>query len=506
MNNVKIIIQFIIIVFALSLILNKESKATGDPYLTVNQQYKISELNRMIFNELNKGKIVMLGDAYHGHGFFMYKVSKFLNYWLDQLEDKTNSDVPTKLVLFLEENNEVVNEINKFIETGDISTFLKFYIDYDSQVASNIFTIDYCIFVHQLRQIKQHINQKLNPDIDLKIIGAEPKAPYDINQLTKMPTEEYFRKKAHYFAYKRDLLITQNIQKFLNDNTDFKSIIFYGGAHLIREKVNKKQILNDPNIKEDMYGYFLAHYLDSLYTRNNVCVFYERPIFNFKYENIFKPPTDPGKPDYYISEKTYPNHSLTMSFARSKTYLQALHDVLSKYKDKKPDAEKMIYRNLALKFANAIMHTYLYENIENTQEIRKMAEEILSKAPELLDKYEIVQSLKRCDDGLAMNIMHNSYDNELVNMLSNIPAFQIDVRNNNSLENGHLSLSIKQKIKNLKEDISIYLAIHTLFIADQDESQQIIEYLDEKLGLGYNTKIDWFNWWQNKYLINCAFG
>ena len=180
--NKKIIFLFFIVLFVLLPVSKVKLKPIHVLSSANNQQYKISELNNLILNELGRCKIVMLGDAYHGHGFFMYKVSGFLNYWLDQLEDKTNSKVPAKLVLFLEEKNDVVNEINKFIATGDISAFLKFYIEYDSQVRSNIFTIDYCIFMHQLRQIKQRIDQKLKQGTDLKIVGAEPEAPYDINQ------------------------------------------------------------------------------------------------------------------------------------------------------------------------------------------------------------------------------------------------------------------------------------------------------------------------------------
>ena len=317
-----------------------------------------------------------------------------------------------------------------------------------------------------------------------------------------MPVEEFFKKKAQYFAYKRDSLITLNIQKFLNENPGYKSIVFYGGAHLIREKVNKTQILNDPNIKEDMYGYFLAYYLDSLYSRDKVCVFYERPIFDFNFENIFKPPAEPGKPDYYVSEKTFPDHSLTMSFARSKTYLEALHEVMLKYKDKKSDAEQMIYRNLALKFTNIVMHTYLHEKIKKTDNIRKTIEGVLVKSSALTGNYDVIQSLKRCDEGLTTNILQENYYNELVNMLSNIPAFQIDIRSNEALKDGNLSSTIIEKIKNLKEDISIYLAIHTLFIADKNESEQVLEFLAKNLKSDYKNKMEWFNWWQSKYRNN----
>jgi hypothetical protein len=53
-----------------------------------------------------------------------------------------------------------------------------------------------------------------------------------------------------------------------------------------------------------------------------------------------------------------------------------------------------------------------------------------------------------------------------------------------------LSPDTRRKIRNLRNDISIYLAIHTLFIAEQNESEQILRYLSGKLKLKYGTKIE----------------
>jgi hypothetical protein len=502
MNTFKITLLFVIFIFILPLFLNNGLNASNNPQINNNQQFRITELNRLILDQLTKCKIVMLDDAYHGHGFFMFKVSKFLNYWIDQLENQHNARLPNKLVLFLEENEKAVGGINRFLDTGDVSNFLKFYIEYDSEVMSNIFSIDFCIFLHELLHINQRLNQGANPTAELKIVGVE-RPPFDMNQAVNMSREEFLCRKARYFAYERDRLISQNIQSFLNANPGFKGIVFYGGAHLIREKMNKKHYLNMPAIKDDMYSYFLAHYLDSLYTRNKVCVFYERPIFNFEYQNILKLPAVAEKPDYFVSSKPYPNSPLTMSFARSKTYLKALYEVLLKYQDKESEAEKRMYQNLALKFTQAIMHIYLYETIENRKELRKTAEEVLNKASELLETYNVVESLQMCDEGLTNNIMNDDrYETEVVNMLSNIPSFQILPGSENAFEKGHISPAVQEKIESLHDDISTYLAIHTLFIAEPDEEQEILDYLKDKLHLEYSTKENWFRWWQSKYLSN----
>ncbi|MCU0645939.1 MAG: hypothetical protein MUC94_16975, partial [bacterium] len=313
--------------------------------------------------------------------------------------------------------------------------------------------------------------------------------------------ESFFKKKQMYFAFERDPLIAKNIQIFLDDHPDFKAIIFYGGMHLLREKVNKNHYINNPIIKDNLYSFCLAHYLDSLYTRNKVRVFCERPIFDFQYENILKIPTATEAPDYYVSMKPYPNHALPMLFARSKTYLSALHEVVSKYKANQSEAEIRMYQNLVLKLTNAICHTYLSEKIEHQKDLRSLAEAVLEKSAALLNEYDTVESLNRIEAGLSLNIMpDDSYYQELVKMLSNIPSLQIDYQGTNAIEKGQLTPDLKQKIANLKGDISTYLAIHNLFIADQKECELIISYLKAKLNLNYQTRMEWFEWWQGKYL------
>ena len=127
--------------------------------------------------------------------------------------------------------------------------------------------------------------------------------------------------------------------------------------------------------------------------------------------------------------------------------------IVVEYKDKNSEAERRIYRNLALKFTNAIMHTYLNENIENTKGLREIAEEVLGESKDLLNRYDVIESLRRCDEGLTIDIMPNDfYNKELVKMLSNIPSFQIDLKGTNVLENGQLSPDIGRRIKDLKDD------------------------------------------------------
>ena len=241
------------------------------------KKYSISSLDSLLLLKARDCQIVMLSDSYHGHGYFMYKLTNFLNHWVNALTiNMSDQTIPHKIVLFLENNPKVQEQINKFIDTGDISTFLNYYIDYDNEAHSNVFTVDYMIYLYKLRKIKLHIeelkDEKSEYLPDFKIMGAEDYSPYTFEDIINMGQKEFRKRRLLWYAFERDKLSSHNVYTFIKDNPDYKAIVFYGGTHLYRNKLPKnfdKGLIND-----DMFSFYMAHYLDSLFTRKNISVFF----------------------------------------------------------------------------------------------------------------------------------------------------------------------------------------------------------------------------------------
>ena len=466
----------------------------------IQTEYSIKELNPFILKELNRRKIVMLSDSYHGHGFFLTKVTRFLNYWLDQTAEQKQTEIPQKLVLFLEGTDENIGSVNAFIDTGDLDSFFRYYIVYDSHAKSNLFTLDFCLFLHRLRNLKERIgqiNRTHDLNLELEVAGAESDPPYTLNDMVHLSRNDFLEKKLNYFVYERDRLCSLKIQDYLDTHPGAKAIVFYGSLHMIREKVDKNQ--EKRIVKKEMPGYYLAHYLDSLYARENICVFYNNPVFNFEYEKIIELKGNDLQPDYVVLIKPYPNHPLSFLFGRSRTYLAALHTLLSQYRDKNSAEGQLIFRNLALQWGEIMMHTCQSRRIQPSGDIKQLAENLIENADTLLQTYDVSEVLDHCED-LTNRFMPNDYfDSELVKMLSNIPSMEIDFMGSGVIENGQLSRETAEKVRNHKEDISVYLAIHQLSVADENECKIIMAYLNSKLNLGFQTREEWVDWWQNRY-------
>lgn len=125
-----LIITFIFIQYCLGRDLNIKENQKAENL----KKHSISSLNSLLLLKTRDCQIVMLSDSYHGHGYFMYKLTDFLNYWVNTLTmNMSDQRIPHQIVLFLENNPKVQEQINQFIDTGDISTFLHYYIDYDNR-------------------------------------------------------------------------------------------------------------------------------------------------------------------------------------------------------------------------------------------------------------------------------------------------------------------------------------------------------------------------------------
>ena len=517
MKKIKKFVISILLLIIITGCFAKDDDNENQPKQNVINQYSITSLDSLIFKRINKCKIVMIGDAGHGNGYFMSILTNFLSQWVDSLSSRSNHrSIPLKIALFLEDHSEVQNYINSFIETGNIISFLTHYIDYDHKASSNVFTADYFIFINELRNIKTRIDKlnkrKPNHTIDLKIVGAESNPPYTFHDIINMKPEEFKRKRLLWYAFERDKKSSKNIDQFLVQNPDYKGIVFYGGAHLKREKSPKN--FDKELIKDDLSSYYLAHYLDSLFTRDKIST------FNF----VLTPNMDNGyiqeialtktSPDFIIYSKPIPLFRLTLSFVKSKTYFKSLYDVLLTYSKGQSKEDLLLAKSAAYQLNNQLMRTYIYQDqnvLGNIDFLFKNAKidfkhnltMFLDICNKLIDQYDVIKSLEEVHKTLTFNHYPDSvrYNSELRQMLVNISSMNIKFNPQTIFTGSELSLNSdeRQEILEFKDDISNYLAIHWLFLSTPAEKNTLIEYLKKKNHVDLNTEREWMGWWYKNY-------
>lgn len=296
------------------------------------------------------------------------------------------------------------------------------------------------IYLYKLRKIKLRIEElkKEKPEylVDFKIMGAEDYPHYTFEDIVNMGHQEFRKKRLLWYAFERDKLSSHNIYKFIKDNPDYKAIIFYGGPHLYRNKLPKnfeKDLIND-----DMYSFYMAHYLDSLFTRKKVSVFLMQPQLNNEKEFIEECEMRSDTPDFVMYCKPKPFYPLTFSFVKTKTYLKSLYDVLLKHSNIQTKSESILARSLAFRLNNALMRTYIYHEknvlhkidsllLNQRGDLKGILPEFIKIANELLINYDVIKSLDKASETITFNHFPDSlyYNRQLCQILTNIPSLNI---------------------------------------------------------------------------------
>ena len=242
----------------------------------------VSKIDSLILEELKTKKIVMLGDYMHAHEAPYRTLLNSLNYWLEKVNNNTDA-VPTKIILFLETPPQLFEKIDLFFTTGDLIPCLNLWIDAAYSWNDRQFMVDIFEFYFELKNIlntieKINLNRE-NDKIELLIKPAESDPPYDHHLRLAKDNTDFMEEVFLIFARERDKNSANNIKRILNENKKFKAIVFIGNAHLMRNKINKRELMKGRlNFKNNQpeYGYFLAHYLDRIYGRSKVSTFYIR--------------------------------------------------------------------------------------------------------------------------------------------------------------------------------------------------------------------------------------
>ena len=305
----------------------------------VQASFPIESLDSLLFHQLQTRRIVMFGDGGHGVGYYMRTMTTLLSAWTDSLaRDTYNQSIPSKICLIVEKDSVQQLLLENYIACGNTDEVLSSLFQDHILRYSNSFSLEYLEYLSCLREVRERIAllQRRYPSrgIEFQIMGAEPWPPFSDQERRTMSREEFTKRSFLWAAHQRDKLISLTIDRFLRDHPDFKALVFYGSAHLRRDEADKAKAFGSP--EPELKGYFLAHFLDSLYGRQQVTVFRSpvpdgvpRPTGLFRsvialYEKI-------DAPDFVFDPDPASTTFFPILFCPTQRTLKILEQTLSEY-------------------------------------------------------------------------------------------------------------------------------------------------------------------------------
>ena len=486
----------------------------------------IDLLNNFVFESLKSKRIIMLGDGIHGHGYFKGIVSGILNSWIDSLEKNPNSQtIPHKLFLFLETDSVKQLLFNEVIDYGNFDNYLTEQIDEVTKFGGwDRFSVDNFEFLFELRDIRKRIdelNKKTNKDICLTIKGVEdPPSFINFSTMYQMGVEKYRKELFLWFAKERDKIISKNIIRNLDNNRDYKAIVFYGSAHLIRKYIDKSHWAFS-TIQEPIYEYFLAHYLDEYFGRAQVDVYCTVKVHGEATDIIQKYEKDNDYEDYYVKCNVLPDFPFPLYIISNKKILNSLINLTDKYIEGGKEEDYLLFVNFSRLFFNHVKRSHLYfedyvkDKIDSLatyplqftrNDIKFIYKTTRRISKELVDKFDIVKNIEEMDKWI---MMIDKFDDKLrylemlkriiYNLPREIPEETFYSNFDSFYHPDLLSQFEIDQIKNRINELKIYYAISSMWVNTKEENENIIKYLKRATDLNYTTVKEWNNWWKKKY-------
>lgn len=485
----------------------------------------IDSLTSLALKSIETKKIVMLGDAYHGNLYYSKMVIDVLNAWLDELENNSiNKLLPHKLFLFLETDSISFANFNQVLENGISENTLKYSIDMVTKYGGwEKNSVDIIQFQLTLREILQRITEinKANSTnkIELVVHGPEGIPPFGFSTIIKRGNEKYQKEKFIWFAKERDRTSSNNIIKLLDSENEFKALIFYGTAHLIRKQIDKAQWSGIPN-QEPIFEYYLAHFLDEHFGRDKVDIFFPYNSFHTAGNYIEKYLTNKDESDYLLYCNVIPENPFSIYLVNNKIKLKAIAELIDTYKKSSKDDDMKLFIEYSRMFYNHVRRSYLYYDTYYKSKIDSLVYYpthykdmelvyINTKriSDELISEFDVIKNIEKIDKWFARSNFPN--DSLLFQMVAkpiiyNLPKDTISGIFYNELRNSYSrnyfnAFELNQISKRI-EELKIYYAINLMWVNTAEENHKLFYYLKGKTGYNFTTIKDWNELWWRKYL------
>jgi hypothetical protein len=451
---------------------------------------KLSDINPEleIAKEINKRKIVILGEQPHRHPSGYNEVIKILYEWLGECRRTKNTNASLNLVL--EIHTSWTNQLNEFFETGNLSPFL------DTNI--NLVTLEEVEFYIKLKNFYDSVkytNKNEGYNIKFKTLGFEE----DFNN-----SPDYCKKTMYqvqyWFVKERDSVIVQKFLQYYNDNTTDNYLFYYGLFHLQKGLVNKNPggLLVD---KDSCMGYCLAGYLKNKLGEENVITIAkimtspdklkELKLDTLINEKFFTDGKDFRveifrKPQYdFIFFNPYTDitdHPFNLVFSK-KVFEKALEELTKLEKNLPENKIFVLWKTILTKLS------YLAGvKFKDSKDLKKWIENQKSFDISYFDSNEYRNKL--------FQIYSNDEENVKAKIFLRQFGFEKSIEEYNSMDTAEWNNKLwPEAIKNIK----IINAIGIFWAGYPDEKIKAKEYLKNINGQDFAEPEKYLQWWRNVY-------
>jgi hypothetical protein len=321
---------------------------------------------------------------------------------------------------------------------------------------------------------------------------------------------QFQKTKFEWFAYKRDELSSNNIRKILNANPEYKAVIFYGTAHLLRGRRDKAAMGSESPIgKDTTYGYFMASYLDQYFSRDSVSTFFtiHRPgsplgvIHELEHREVSS--------DYRVLCSPIPASQFPLGIIPCQTTLRAYYELIKGNGPGNNEEKQLYFRYVIRRLMFLVERSYLNDSPElkvlldslrrYPWDSRTLSKQSLEIADKLIKSFDAIQNINSLDEWITMPLRDSMYYIDMLRqVLSNLPTQGLPFENEQYTKL-ILNKETKAQILNRKEELIEYFLVNLLWIGTSDEKNRARNELTAKTGLKFKTEQEWTDWWRTKY-------
>lgn len=491
--------------------------------------YPVDSLNVLLLNELSAKKVVMFGDAAHGHLTFERSITSFLNYWLDEVQRTPPRErMPRRIILALEMNSTFAKVMTDYFRSGDQLPLLRYFVDNATRYRSGTsfgFSVDALQFYEELRHVFLRLDSLQRTEhsgpVSLQLLGPEVDPPITPQDRMNLSDTEFQEKQTMWFAHVRDVESSKNIIQALKENPDSRALVFYGTAHLVRRLIDKNIVGGAPSLGP-VYDYYLAHHLDSLLGRRNVSVFGTDPrpsermtgrIEEFDHNSV--------GPDFIPHIEPVPPGQFPFYVVNSQPVVRATMELAKEYHSANDPFNWMLAGSALFRIVLASKYSYrgldssicseadsLIQEIRAQYRVQSISSDVLSRAERITSGIDPLKDITLIDSIMMLansnkdRMMMQSFREVLWNLPRAAGSFWYSREDNRAINNYQFvpfNESERKVIKERRRDIQTYCLLQLLWIGNSDEKRRAFAELKHLTKMEFDRPQEWYDWWRAKY-------